>query len=165
MVSGRVLAVQFQDEFTGPPSSGLMGCRNDEVWTAASVGAVPGLGPHLRRLERHFGLSPERVCAADPVYISALVERLTAPKKRFDEPDQAWEQRAAQLRDENGFIPPDALTNALQQRQRLIDPPPGAKANYMPLAAGLSAWTWIGPATSAAESARSHRGRRPRAPS
>jgi hypothetical protein len=146
LLSQSVLAVPFPDEFVGPPSYSLMGCPHDAEWTRETVAQATGLGEHFRRLERHWGLSPQKICVTDPVFVAALVKRLTTPKKGFDEPDQAWEQRAMMLRDENGNVPADGLTTALEQRQRLIQPPGGGGGGYLALAGGLDQnWTSLGP--------------------
>src|SRR5258706_1204761 len=147
LISGSVLAVPFPDEFTGPPSYSLMGCPYNEEWTPDVVRQATGLSDRvLQRIHRKFGFSPARVCASEPQLIAGFVRSGEMKQNKADEPDMALAQRAMQMRDENGQIPPDALLNALVQRQQILEPPPG-KSSYLPLAAGVTdtSWTWLGP--------------------
>jgi hypothetical protein len=146
---GNAFAVPFPDELAGPPAYSLLGCSHAKAWTPDYVREVTGLsGRQLERIERRFGYPPERICAADPQLVAGMARNAENPRHRFDEPDKALEQRARQLQDETGSIPPDAMLNALAQRSRLLEPPPGTSAkSFREKAAGLAsaAWTWIGP--------------------
>lgn len=146
LLSGMAHAIPFPDDFVGPPSYSLMGCSHAKVWTPDVVREATGLSERtLERIEKRFGFSPARICASEPQVVAGLVRGAEEPKHRYDEPDKAWLQRARQLQDESGLIPPDALLNALSQRQRLIEPT--TQKSLMEKTAGLTrtAWTWLGP--------------------
>ncbi len=151
LASGSAGAIPVPDDLAGPPSYSLMGCSHAETWDRDYVNKATGLTrPQLERMERRFGYTPERVCAADPGLIEGLKSNASHPKHRYDQPDYAWEQRRRQLQNSDGEIPPNALLNALAQRQTMIDPPPPPpdKSELLrPKAAGISqnSWTWIGP--------------------
>ena len=151
LASGSVAAIPPPDEYPGPPAYSLMGCSHAATWDRDYVNKTTGLTrPQLERMERRFGYTPERICAADPWLIAGLAVNASGPKHRPDEPDRAWEQRRRQLQNSDGEIPPGALQAALATRQTMMPPPSSPtmeKSLLTPKAAGISqnAWTWLGP--------------------
>jgi hypothetical protein len=142
-ISGSAAAIPEPDDFIGPPSYTLMGCSLAELWTPEYVREATGLSEkQLRRAEQKFGFAPKRVCASDPRLIEGMVNP-KRPKSKPDEPDKAIAQRIRSLQDSNGTIPPNALQNALAQREVILEPPP----KTLEKSAGIApnAWTWIGP--------------------
>ena len=149
LASGSAAAVPIPDDLAGPPAYSLMGCSHAAEWTRDYVNKTTGLTrQQLERIERRFGYTPERICAADPLLIQGLAINASQPKHRWDQPDYAWEQRRRQLQNGNGEIPPNALQDALTQRTTILDPINKAdKSSPTQKAAGISqgAWTWLGP--------------------
>ena len=150
LLPGSALAIPEPDDFVGPPSFSLMGCSYAAEWTPDYVAKATGIAPSiLEKIEQKWQFTPAQVCVFDP----RLVEGLAHPKKppaKFDEPDKAYAQRVKELQDSDGTIPPNALWNALAQRQTLLEPPPGKlteKGLLVDKAAGISSgsWTWLGP--------------------
>jgi hypothetical protein len=156
LLPGSAAAIPEPDDFVGPPSYSLMGCSYAAEWTPQYVRAATGLtARQLKRASEKFGFTPERICAGAPQLIRGIVSPIKARPMRYDQPKDYIELRRMQLVDSDGEIPLGAFSNAVAQRQTIIDPPPGGLKSAPasgPLgatekAAGISTggWTWLGP--------------------
>ncbi|MCW5857036.1 MAG: hypothetical protein KIS63_02020 [Caldilineales bacterium] len=109
--------------------------------TEAEIAASHGLSVEtIQLLHTQRGLSNEAICAMPADKLARAVEKASHPKP--DHPDEAVAFRLLQLRDENGVIPEDGLTKAVEHMEAMR----GVSAQQAG-SAGIEPgdWTWLGP--------------------
>ena len=95
----------------------------------------------VRRLRQLRSLSNREICEIPQGKLESAIQKLEHPKP--DHPDEAALYRLHQLQDENGYIPPDAYTQAAEHIRKMREHQQSLSAE----GAGIEndSWTWLGP--------------------
>ena len=121
-------------------ASGRFSCDGQSL-TAAEIAQRRGISLEtLDRLAKERSLSPAEVCSVPEAGLQRAIARLMpAP----DHPAEAIKHRLLDLKDENGFIPPDALMKATAHVAAMRRESQRLGLNAAGIAPGL--WTALGP--------------------